>query len=97
LAFRLCRAGFLFGEVTATYMLLPDEPGHCRLLVKIPMRHSRRLPALRLRHAAMPWLDLLMMRRPPDEHRSPARTGSTGVGGRRWSADETRGERVGEG
>jgi hypothetical protein len=59
---RLRWAGFLFGEVAATYLLLPDG-GSCRLLVKLLMRHSRRLPALRLRHEAMPWLDLVMMRK----------------------------------
>jgi hypothetical protein len=63
LTVRLRRASLLFGEVAVTYMLLPVEPGGCRLLVKVPMRHSRRLPGWRLRHTAMPWLDLVMMRK----------------------------------
>jgi hypothetical protein len=63
LTIRLRRASVLFGEVAVTYLLLPIASGACQLLVKIPMRHSRRLPGLRVRHAAMPWLDLVMMRK----------------------------------
>jgi hypothetical protein len=63
LTIRLDRAGILFGEVAVTYLLVANDPCGCRLLVKVPMRHSRRLPARRLRHAAMPWLDLAMMRK----------------------------------
>ena len=63
LTIRLRHTGVLFGEVAATYLLRPIASGGCRLLVKVPMCHSRRLPALGLRHAAMPWLDLVMMRK----------------------------------
>jgi hypothetical protein len=63
LTIRLDRAGVLFGEVAVSYLLVAIDSGGCRLLVKVPMRHSRRLPGLRLRHAAMPWLDLVMMRK----------------------------------
>jgi hypothetical protein len=51
---RLRWAGFLFGEVVTTYLLLPDGGSRCRLLIKLLMRHSRRLPALRQRHEVMP-------------------------------------------
>jgi hypothetical protein len=63
LTVRLDRAGVLFGEVAVTYLLVANDLGDCRLLVKVPMRHSRRLPGRRLRHAAMPLLDLVMMRK----------------------------------
>jgi hypothetical protein len=63
LTIRLRRARVLFGDVAGTYLLVPGERGGCRLLVKLAMRHSRRLPAWRLRQAAMPWLDLVMMRK----------------------------------
>jgi hypothetical protein len=63
LTIRLRRAGIFFGEVAVSYVISPREPGGCRLLAKVPMRHSRRLPGWRLRHAAMPWLDLVMMRK----------------------------------
>lgn len=60
---RLHRASVFFGEVAVTYMVVPDGPGRSRLLAKALMRHSRRLPGWRLRQAAMPWLDLIMMRK----------------------------------
>jgi hypothetical protein len=63
LTIRLRRASFLFGEVAGTYLLAPAGADRCRLLVKLLMRHSRRLPAWRMRQAAMPWLDLVMMRK----------------------------------
>jgi hypothetical protein len=63
LTIRLRRAGVLFGEVAGTYLVEPAGPARSRLVVKLLMRHSRRLPAWRLRQAAMPWLDLVMMRK----------------------------------
>jgi hypothetical protein len=63
LTIRLRRARALFGEVAGTYLLEPAGGERCRLLVKLLMRHSRRLPAWRARQAAMPWLDLVMMRK----------------------------------
>ncbi len=63
LTIRLRRARVLFGQVAATYLLVPVDAARCRLLVKLLMRHSRRLPAWRLRQTAMPWLDLVMMRK----------------------------------
>lgn len=60
---RLRRAGVFFGEVAGTYLLVPAGGEACRLLVKLRMRHSRRLPVWQLRQAAMPWLDLIMMRK----------------------------------
>jgi hypothetical protein len=46
-----------------TYLLLPSGPDGCRLLVKALMSHSRRILGWRLRQVAMPWLDLVMMRK----------------------------------
>lgn len=63
LTIRLRRASLLFGEVAGTYLLQPAGVDRCRLLVKLLMRHSRRLPAWRLRQAVMPSLDLVMMRK----------------------------------
>jgi hypothetical protein len=60
----LRNAGFLFGAVAVSYVVLGgSQPGHSRLLAKVLMRHSRRLPEWRMRQASMPWLDLLMMRK----------------------------------
>jgi hypothetical protein len=62
LTVRLHRESVLFGEVVLTYLLVPN-PGNCRMLVKVLIRHSRRIPGWRLRQAAMPGLDLVMMRK----------------------------------
>jgi hypothetical protein len=78
LTIRMRRAGILFGEVAATYMLEPGGRDRCRLLVKVAMRHSRRLPGWRLRHAAMPWLDLAMMRKQTLTLKRLAETGADG-------------------
>jgi hypothetical protein len=64
LTIRLRHASLLFGEVAVTYLLLPTAADSCRLLAKVLIRHSRRLPGWRLcAQVAMPSLELVMMRK----------------------------------
>lgn len=52
----------LFGDLAVTYLILPQEPDRCRLLVKIVVRYPRGFRGALMRWG-LPWGDLLMMRR----------------------------------
>ena len=52
----------LFGDLAVTYLILPQEPDSCRLLVKLVVRYPRGLRGALMRWG-LPWGDLLMMRR----------------------------------
>lgn len=52
----------LFGDLAVTYLILPQEPDRCRLLVKIVVRYPRGFWGALMRWG-LPWGDLLMMRR----------------------------------
>jgi hypothetical protein len=52
----------LFGDLAVTYLIVPQEPDHCRLLVKIVVRYPRGFRGALLRWG-LPWGDLVMMRR----------------------------------
>jgi len=52
----------LFGDLAVTYLILPQEPDSCRLLVKLVARYPRGLRGALMRWG-LPWGDLLMMRR----------------------------------
>ncbi|HTY76549.1 MAG TPA: hypothetical protein VMI34_01920 [Candidatus Bathyarchaeia archaeon] len=51
-----------FGDLAVTYLIVSDGPARCRLLVKIPVRYPRGLTGFVMRRA-LPWGDLVMMRR----------------------------------
>ena len=55
-------AGSLFGDLAVTYLIVPENPGRCRLLVKLVVRYP---PGWRgaLMRRGLPWGDLVMMRR----------------------------------
>ncbi len=63
LTVRTRRASQLFGDVAVTYLVVPGEPGRCRLLVKVLVRHPRGALRHQLSRHLLPWGDLLMMRR----------------------------------
>lgn len=52
----------LLGNSAATYLIIPDLTGGCRLLVKIALRYPPGLSGWLMRHF-LPWGDLIMMRR----------------------------------
>jgi hypothetical protein len=52
----------LFGDLAVTYLILPQEPDRCRLLLKIVVRYPRGFRGALMR-GGLPWGDLLMMRR----------------------------------
>ena len=52
----------LFGDLAITYLIVPESPGRCRLLVKIVVRYPRG-PRGALMRRGLPWGDLVMMRR----------------------------------
>ncbi len=52
----------LFGAIVVSYVVTPYGPERCRLVVKLMVRHPRRLPGSLARHL-LPWGDLLMMRK----------------------------------
>ena len=52
----------LFGDVAVTYLIVPEEAGRCRLLVKVVVRYPPGLTGALMRRG-LPWGDLIMMRR----------------------------------
>ena len=52
----------LFGDLAITYLIVPESPERCRLLVKIVVRYPRGLRGALMRWG-LPWGDLVMMRR----------------------------------
>ncbi len=52
----------LFGDLGITYLIVPESPERCRLLVKIVTRYPRGLTGALMRWG-LPWGDLVMMRR----------------------------------
>jgi hypothetical protein len=52
----------LFGDLALTYLIVPDSPSSCRLLVKIVVRYPRSITGAIMRRV-LPWGDLVMMRR----------------------------------
>ena len=52
----------LFGDLALTYLIVPEGPERCRLLVKIVARYPRGLTGALMRWG-LPWGDLVMMRR----------------------------------
>jgi hypothetical protein len=51
-----------FGDITVTYLIVPSTERCCRLLVKLSVRYPRGWLGRVLR-PALPWGDLIMMRR----------------------------------
>jgi len=52
----------LFGDLAITYLIEPESPERCRLLVKIVVRYPRGFRGALMRWG-LPWGDLVMMRR----------------------------------
>jgi len=52
----------LFGDLALTYLIVPESPERCRLLVKIVARYPRGFTGALMRWG-LPWGDLVMMRR----------------------------------
>jgi hypothetical protein len=52
----------LFGDLAITYLIVPESPEGCRLLVKIVARYPRGFTGALMRWG-LPWGDLVMMRR----------------------------------
>ena len=52
----------LFGDMAVTYLILPEGPARCRLLVKVLVRYPRGVTGAVMRRL-LPWGDLVMMRR----------------------------------
>lgn len=52
----------VFGRVALSYVILRTSENHCRLIAKLRIRHSRRLP-LSLTRPSLAWGDLIMMRK----------------------------------
>ena len=52
----------LFGDLAITYLIVPESPERCRLLVKIVARYPRGFTGALMRRG-LPWGDLVMMRR----------------------------------
>ena len=55
-------AGSLFGDLAVTYLIVREEDGRCRLLVKFVVRYPPGLKGALMRWG-LPWGDLVMMRR----------------------------------
>jgi hypothetical protein len=51
-----------FGDLAVSYLIVPGVNGHCRLLVKLIVKHPRGLYGTLMR-TVLPWGDLIMMRR----------------------------------
>ncbi|HEY4910805.1 MAG TPA: hypothetical protein VIJ73_14950, partial [Methylomirabilota bacterium] len=51
-----------FGDLVVTYLIVPLEDERCRLLLKMAVRNPRGLRGALMRFA-LPWGDLVMMRR----------------------------------
>ena len=64
-------AGSLFGDLALTYLIVPEGPERCRLLVKIVAGYPRRLTGALMRWG-LPWGDLVMMRRQLLNFKTPA-------------------------
>jgi hypothetical protein len=56
------RAHRIFGDIAASYLIVPTNHGSCRLLVKLVTQYTRSGPTLMIRNF-LPWGDLIMMRR----------------------------------
>jgi len=52
----------IFGHVALSYMVLRASENHCRLIAKLRVRYSRRLP-LSITRPSLAWGDLVMMRK----------------------------------
>ena len=52
----------LFGDLALTYLIVPEDAGRCRLLVKLVVRYPPGLKGALMRWG-LPWGDLVMMRR----------------------------------
>ena len=52
----------LFGDLALTYLVVPESPDRCRLLVKVVVRYPRSIKGAIMRRV-LPWGDLVMMRR----------------------------------
>jgi hypothetical protein len=52
----------LFGDLAITYLIVPEAPERCRLLIKIVVRYPRGFRSALMRWG-LPWGDLVMMRR----------------------------------
>jgi hypothetical protein len=52
----------LFGDLAITYLIVPESPERCRLLVKVVTRYPRGFTGALMRWG-LPWGDLVMMRR----------------------------------
>ncbi|HEX9418885.1 MAG TPA: hypothetical protein VGA81_07520 [Methylomirabilota bacterium] len=52
----------LFGDLAVTYLIVPEGPERCRLLVKLVVRYPRGVKGALIRRL-LPWGDLMMMRR----------------------------------
>ena len=52
----------LFGEIAASYVVVPDGDGRCRLIAKLLVSHTRG-PIGWITRALLPWGDLVMMRK----------------------------------
>ena len=51
-----------FGDLAITYLIVPEDAGRCRLLVKLVVRYPRSFKGTLMRWG-LPWGDLVMMRR----------------------------------
>lgn len=56
------RAASSFGDIAVSYLIVPDEQGSCRLVVKLIGRYPPGARG-RLMSTLLPWGDLVMMRR----------------------------------
>jgi hypothetical protein len=56
------RSVAIFGAIVVSYVIVPEGPERCRLVVKLAVRRPRRLPAS-LVSRLLPWGDLVMMRK----------------------------------
>ncbi len=56
------RAARIFGDIVVCYLIIPQVPGSCRLLVKLLGRYPHG-PVGWVMRQILPWGDLLMMRR----------------------------------
>ena len=62
LTVRLKHLSRLFGDVAATYLVIPVAPGRSRLVVKLLVKHPRGIRGA-LSRALLPTADLIMMRK----------------------------------
>lgn len=63
LTLREKRFRWVFGEVSATYRVVPATENSCRLIVKLIGRYPHGALGRFLLQPTMPWIDLFMMRR----------------------------------